>query len=40
MVKKDKWFSWGWLIFWAIVSPGIALLYFVYKLCKKHYNDK
>jgi len=36
---KRNWFSWGWLIFWSIIAPGIAILYFAYKY-KKHHNGK
>ena len=34
-MKKQKWFSWGWLIFWALTIPGIGLIYIVYKYCKR-----
>jgi len=30
-MKKQN-FSFGWVIFWAIVAPPIAILYLAYKL--------
>jgi len=32
---KKKWFSWGWLIFWLIFAPAIAVIY----LLMKHHEN-
>lgn len=33
--QTEKWFSWGWLIFWIIVCIPIAIIYILIK-----YGDK
>lgn len=35
-MKKQKWFSWGWLIFWAILSPVFGIIY----LLIKHWGEE
>lgn len=34
-MKKDKWFSWGWLIFWIIVFWPAAIVYIIIKSKEK-----
>jgi hypothetical protein len=31
MRAKKNWFSWGWLIFWILVSMPIAFIYLAIK---------
>ena len=31
MNKKDKWFSWGWLIFWTILGFELGIIYLIIK---------
>jgi len=32
---KQKWFSWGWLIFWIIFAFPIAFIYLLIKYAEK-----
>jgi len=34
-IPQDKWFSWGWLIFWLIVFFPIAFVYLIIKMGNK-----
>ena len=41
MLKKDKWFSWGWLIFWCLIgAPEIAIIYLIIKHSEKKKNGR
>ena len=35
-MEKHNWFSWGWLIFWIIVNPVVAIIYLIIKYEENH----